>query len=85
MRSLWRTLALRWLGGDGSDALTGDLAILEGLLLAGKRPQTGPFDVRRDSLVSRRAIMVPDADRPFDAEIGPQEVLRPETSSRYSR
>ena len=31
MRSLWRMLALQWLGGDGSEALTGDSAILEGL------------------------------------------------------
>jgi hypothetical protein len=31
MRSLWRILALQWLGGDGSEALTEDSAILEGL------------------------------------------------------
>jgi hypothetical protein len=31
MRSLWRILALQWLGGDGSEALTADSAILEGL------------------------------------------------------
>jgi hypothetical protein len=24
MRSLWRVLALQWLGGEGSEALTGD-------------------------------------------------------------
>ena len=35
MRSLWRILALRWLGGDGSDALTADSAILEGLPYGG--------------------------------------------------
>ena len=35
MRSLWRILALRWLGGDGSDALTADSAILEGLQYGG--------------------------------------------------
>ncbi len=33
MRSLWRILALQWLGGDGSEALTADLAILEGVYL----------------------------------------------------
>jgi len=31
MRSLWRILALQWLRGDGSEALTADSAILEGL------------------------------------------------------
>ena len=35
MRSLWRILALRWLRGDGSEALTGDSAILEGLPYGG--------------------------------------------------
>ena len=34
MRSLWRILALQWLGGDGSVALTEDSAILEGLSYA---------------------------------------------------
>ena len=38
MRSLWRILALQWLGGDGSEALTGESAILEGLL-GGRRGQ----------------------------------------------
>ena len=31
MRSLWRILAVQWLRGDGSEALTEDSAILEGL------------------------------------------------------
>ena len=35
MRSLWRILALQWLRGDGSEALTGDSAILEGLPYGG--------------------------------------------------
>jgi hypothetical protein len=37
MRSLWRILALQWLRGDGSEALTEDSAILEGLPYGGKR------------------------------------------------
>ena len=28
MRSLWRILALQWLGGEASEALTGDSTIL---------------------------------------------------------
>ena len=35
MRSLWRILALQWLGGDGSEALTRDSTILEGLPYSG--------------------------------------------------
>ncbi len=35
MRSLWRILALQWLRGDGSEALTADSAILEGLPYGG--------------------------------------------------
>ena len=35
MRSLWRILALQWLGGDGTEALTGDSTILEGLPYGG--------------------------------------------------
>jgi hypothetical protein len=37
MRSLWRILAVQWLGGDGSEALTGDSTILEGLPYGGNR------------------------------------------------
>jgi hypothetical protein len=35
MRSPWRILALQWLRGDGSEALTGDSTILEGLPYGG--------------------------------------------------
>ncbi len=35
MRSLWRILALQWLGGEGSEALTADSAVLEGLPYGG--------------------------------------------------
>jgi hypothetical protein len=38
MRSLWRILALEWLRGDGSEALTADSAILEGLPYGGNVP-----------------------------------------------
>jgi hypothetical protein len=85
MRSLWRMLALRWLGGDGSEALTGDSAILEGLLLGGRERPMRTFDVRREPQVSRRPILLPDPERPFDPEIGPQEALRRVVSGRYSR
>ena len=83
MRSLWRILALQWLGGDGSEALTGDSAILEGLLGEG-RP-IGAFDVRREPQVSRRAIMVMGPEPRSDPEIPAEEALRSGSPARYSR
>jgi len=65
MRSLWRILALRWLGGDGSEALTGDAAILEGLLRGGderpddiirRAPRAAGFSPSDDAVGSRAAI-----------------------------
>ena len=45
MRSLWRILALQWLRGDASEALTGDSAILEGLPYGGNvRCRDDPAD-----------------------------------------
>jgi hypothetical protein len=39
MRSLWRYMALQWLGGEGSEALSGDSALIDLLL----PEQTAPF------------------------------------------
>jgi hypothetical protein len=45
MRSLWRILALQWLRGDASEALTGESAILEGLPYGGNvRSRDDPAD-----------------------------------------
>jgi len=33
MRSLWRMLALQWLGGEGSEALTDDSAVFDILMV----------------------------------------------------
>jgi hypothetical protein len=83
MRSLWRILALKWLGGDGSEALTGDSAILEGLL--GERRPMGAFDVRREPQVSRQAMMVTRNEPRSDLEIPAEEALRSGSAGRYSR
>lgn len=57
MRSLWRIIASRWLGGHGSEALTADSALLE-LLMLGERMHTPlAFQVRRQSGVSPQAMM----------------------------
>jgi hypothetical protein len=84
MRSLWRILALQWLGGDGSEALTGDSAILEGLLYGGEARPTGAFDVRRELQVSRQAMMATGPEPLSDLEI-PEEALRSGSPGRYSR
>jgi hypothetical protein len=55
MRSLWRKIALRWLGGQGSDALTDDSAPLD-LLTTGERAPPIGFAVSRQSGVSHRAM-----------------------------
>ena len=83
MRSLWRILALQWLGGHGSEALTGDSAILEGLFGAG-RPLPA-FDVRREPQVSRHAMMGTGSGPRSDREIPTEEALRSGPPGRYSR
>jgi hypothetical protein len=83
MRSLWRILALQWLGGDGSEGLTGESAILEGLLGEG-RPMAA-FDVRREPQVSRQAMIVTGPEARSDREIPMEETLRSGSPGRYSR
>ncbi len=83
MRSLWRILALHWLGGDGSEALTGDSAILEGLLGEGRR--VGAFDVRREPQVSRQAIMVMGPEPRSDPQIAMEEALHSVSPGCYPR
>jgi hypothetical protein len=83
MRSLWRILALQWLEGDGSEALTGDSAILEGLL-EDARPMDA-FNVRREPQVSRHAMIVTDPALLSDPEIPAEEALRSGSPDRYSR
>ena len=55
MRSLWRMIALRWLGGQGSGALTDDSALLD-LLTSGERAPPIGFAVSRRSGVSHHAM-----------------------------
>jgi len=64
MRSLWRMIALQWLGGEGSEALSGDWTLLD-LLMAretGRAPQS--FEVTRRSEVSHHAMMSPQDQNP---------------------
>jgi hypothetical protein len=56
MRSLWRKVALRWLGGQGSEALTGDSALIDLMLIEESAHASLAFEVRRQSGVSHLAI-----------------------------
>jgi hypothetical protein len=88
MRSLWRILARQWLGGKGSEALTEDSAILEGLVRDDARPPRA-FDVRRDPRVSHGALMSaatpPNAERLFAPHGSSGETSCSELPVRYSR
>ena len=57
MRSLWRRLARRWLGGEGSAALDGDTAFLDMLLKGPEEPTAEAYRVTRDAGASRRAMI----------------------------
>ena len=53
MRSLWRVMAAQWLGGAGSEVLTGDSALLDLLV----PEQTVPaFCVMRDKQAHAPAV-----------------------------
>jgi hypothetical protein len=56
MRSLWRVMAVRWLGGEASDALTGDAGLLD-LVVQQDRYVPPTVLVQRQSQVSHRAMM----------------------------
>src|SRR5579871_6119623 len=56
MRSLWKSLAVRWLGGRASEALVGEITPLE-LLLSEAAPTAPTFAVRRLAAVSPRALL----------------------------
>jgi hypothetical protein len=57
VRSLWRMIASRWLGGEASEALTGDSALLDLLMPAGGTQVRPSFEVKRLTEVSHRAMM----------------------------
>lgn len=62
MRSLWRMLALQWLGGEASEALTGDSTMLDMLLFGEPARAAQAFDVQRRAGVSHQAMMSSHAD-----------------------
>lgn len=72
MRSLWRALAVQWLGGKGSEALTGASALLD--MLGTEKPER-TFDVRREPGVSHHAMMV-SSDRTPNLEAAVEDAVR---------
>jgi hypothetical protein len=65
MRSLWRMIATRWLGGQGSETLTGDSAVLDLLMI---EQSALAFEVRRQSGVSHQAMISRQASDPATVE-----------------
>ena len=63
MRSLWRMIASRWLGGQGSEALTGDSALLDLLMTRESAQASLAFKVRRQSGVSYQAMICQVSDQ----------------------
>jgi hypothetical protein len=85
MRSLWRVLALRWLGGHGSEGLAGSSMILEAVI-SGEQAQASPvFDVRREPGVSHRAMTLPEPGGRLAVEITSEELLRSGSPDGYHR
>jgi hypothetical protein len=68
MRSLWRILALQWLGGVGSEVLTAGSTVLEALVSGEYEPAKPSFTMRREPDVSHGAMMSPRAERGLDPE-----------------
>ncbi len=83
MRSLWRTLALQWLGGDGSEGLTGDSTVLESLRLSEPAETAPAFDVRGEIGVSHQAMLSTGGARRPDPEYSLEGILRAGRLSDY--
>jgi hypothetical protein len=84
MRSLWRTLALQWLGGNGSEGLVGHSTVLESLISDDHLQPTPVFSVRREPGVSHRAMMSPISASELEPEIAGEEAL-PQSMPRHYR
>jgi hypothetical protein len=65
MRSLWRFMASQWLGGEGSEALSGDSALIDLLLPA---PTAPSFRVVRSSQARAFAISTSPASDAAERE-----------------
>jgi hypothetical protein len=62
MRSLWRDLALQWLGGEASEGLTATSSFLDRFPIF-VEPQAPAFIVERAAGVSHQAMLRASDDR----------------------
>ncbi len=85
MRSLWRVLALQWLGGVGSEVLEGESTVLELLFGEPAGAAMAAFDVRREPGVSHRAMMSPGTEHRSDSATAAAEVRSAEWLGRDNR
>jgi hypothetical protein len=70
MRSLWQRLALEWLGGEGSQALTGETSPGGPHPGSSVEPDPGIYRVRREPAASCDAVSPIEATlRPISAKI----------------
>jgi hypothetical protein len=76
MRSLWRILALQWLGGEGSEALTDDSAVFDILMVWEHERAIRAFHVQRQSGVSHDAMMSPSQDQQPNPEAATEDEFR---------
>jgi hypothetical protein len=83
MRSLWRILALQWLGGNGSEGLVGHSTVLESLIGGERLQPVRGFSVRQDPGVSHRAMLPQTTGRGLEPEIATEQALLPGMSRRY--
>jgi hypothetical protein len=67
MRSLWRMMATRWLGGEVSEALTRDTGLLDVIMQTGTQLESA-FLVRRQSGISHPSMMSQQTDKRADGQ-----------------
>ena len=84
MRSLWRRLALQWLGGKGSGALTEESAVLD-MMFAERARVTHVFDVKRAAGVSHRAVVSSNDEERSETETVFEPSLDSGPPGRYPR
>ena len=75
----------RWLGGEGSDALTGDSKLGDMLLFGEHARAKDSFDVWHEPGAYHHAIVTPDPATRSDPESIFDELLSQVPASRYSR
>jgi hypothetical protein len=77
-------LALQWLGGEGSGALTEESAVLD-MIFAEPAGAAHIFDVERAAGVSHRAVSSPGDEQRSETETPSEPALHSGSPGRYPR